>query len=502
MTNSELRAEGRHLRDGRNLLIILSDEHNLRVLDAYGAHLAHTPNLDALAAAGMVFDTAYCNSPLCVPSRASLMTGRHLHQTGHWDNAHPYDGQPESWAHRLVAAGHRCASVGKLHFRREGAQNGFDEQILPLHVPGGEGDIQGLIRRPQPITRHPDSARHLAADAGPGHTPYQDYDRAIAAAAAQWLETAGKAEGRPWCLFVSFVCPHFPLVAPPEHFARFADTDLPLPTLRGPGKGPGHPVLDRMRAAQYYDAWFADDTDVLRALRAYWGLVSILDENVGLVLGALERSGQSGDTVVLYSSDHGDNLGARHLWSKLMLHEDSAAVPMILRGPGIGAGQRLRTPVSLVDVFPTVVETVTAVPAPDDLPGRALTAIAADEAAAGAPADRTVLCQYHGPGSVTGCFMLRFGRWKYIHDEGFAPQLFDLERDPEEARDLAGDPAAAGVLAEADIRLRRLCDPTTVTERAFADQARLIARHGGEAAVRARAGFPYTPAPGERLRAT
>ena len=172
-----------------------------------------------------------------MPSRASFATGRYVHAIGYWDNAFPYRGTPASWGHRLHDTNHRCDSIGKLHYRGSDDPNGFDNEILPLHVLKGEGDVQGMLRRPPP-TR--DSTGQLAGDAGPGNSTYLQYDRKIREEAMRWLNAvAARRTDKPWCLFISFVCPHFPLVAPPEFFNLYDLKKLPLPRLRDPADFPG-----------------------------------------------------------------------------------------------------------------------------------------------------------------------------------------------------------------------------------------------------------------------
>jgi choline-sulfatase len=200
-------------------------------------------------------------------------------------------------------------------------------------------------------------------------------------------------------------------------------------------------------------------------------------------------------TRVIYTSDHGDNLGCRGLWGKSVLYEESAAVPLIVAGPGVPAGTTVALPVSLVDCYRSILEAVGCPLAPEDevLPSRSLWAIVA-----GQRPDRTVLSEYHAAGSITGSFMIRHGRWKYIYHVGFRPELYDLEADPGETTDLAERPDRAPVLAECEARLRDVCDPAAVSAEAFADQRRRIAAHGGRDAILARGDFSYTPAPGEK----
>ena len=461
----------------------MSDEHNARAP-------AHTPNLDRLAARGTSFTSAYTTSPICVPARAAFATGKYQYQIGYWDNADAYDGAVPSWHHLLRARGHRVVSIGKLHFRGlPGDDHGFSEELLPMHVVGGEGDVKGLVRSDIPRRNGYDK---LAKLAGPGESPYTRYDRDIASRAQVWLhEEAPRYRERPWALFVSFVCPHFPLVAPPEFFYRYAQERIPLPKLYL--ERPRHPYLRDYDECVAYDLGFAGDhAKVRRAIAGYLGLVSFMDDNVGKVLRALADAGLEGETRVVYTSDHGDNLGARGLWGKSTMYEESAGVPLILSGPDIPAGARCDTPASHVDLFPFFLESV-GVPAPrDGYPG-----VSPLELLEKRHADRAVLSEYHAIGSTGGITMLRKGKWKYVHCVGYPPQLFELESDPEELVDRAQDPACRSTLRSLEAELRRFCDPEEVDARAKRRQAELLARVGGRAAALARGDLNYTPAPGQ-----
>ena len=480
--------------DASNVLFLMPDEHSREVLGCYGNPVVRTPNLDALAARGTLFENAYCNSPICIPSRAAVATGQYPHATGYWDNAEPYDGKVRSWGHSLSERGHEVVSVGKLHFRHEDDDAGFSRQIIPMHVVDGKGDLHGLLRRPP---RNRPGTRRLAQEIGPGESTYTQYDRQITEETCRWLrEREGKPADKPWVLFVSLVCPHFPLLAPKEFFDLYPVADVPWPKLRDPADQPGHPVLQAFRRYQNYEDYFTSDEQVRTAVASYYALVSFVDHQVGTILRTLADAGLEDTTRVIYTSDHGDNLGSRGYWGKSLLFEESCGVPMIVSGPGVEQGKRVGTPVSLVDVYPTIVQatgekldaTETAV-----LPGRSLLELAATD-----EPEREVFAEYHAVGAVTGCFMLRYGKWKYTYYVGHPPQLFDLEADPLESRDLAGDPDHAGTLRDAEARLRRIVDPEAATQQAFDDQDRVIAANGGEAAILGRGEFPHTPAPGRR----
>jgi choline-sulfatase len=472
----------------KNVLVIMSDEHNPKVLGSAGHPVIHTPHLDALAARGTSFRSCYTTSPVCIPARAGFACGKYIHQIGYWDNADAYDGKTLSWHHLLREAGHRVASVGKLHFRLTGEDHGFSEEIIPMHIYQGKGDLLGLIRDDMPARGNSNKMINMA---GPGESTYTFYDKDICSRAQVWLrEEAVKEQDKPWVLFVSFVAPHFPLTAPPEHYYRYWNRELPMPKLYAREERPRHPyVMDYSRNFNY-DDYFDSPQDVKKALAGYFGLVSYLDENIGKVLGALRDSGLAEDTVVMYTSDHGDNLGARGLWGKSTMYEEIAGVPMILAGPGIPAGRRVDTPVSHVDAFPTIVEAA-GEKMPSGFPGFSLKKISE-----GLKPDRTVLSEYHGMGSSTGAFAVRVGKWKYVHYAKFGPQLFDLENDPDETRDLAADPAHAKVVEMCRAKLYEICDPQEVDRRARARQAELLAANGGREAVIERGDFGFTPAPG------
>jgi choline-sulfatase len=281
-----------------NLLVVMSDEHSRRVLGCYGNRIIRTPNLDALAARGTRFTDAYCNSPICVPSRASFATGRYVHQIRFWDNAIPYDGSVPAWGHRLMAAGSRVTSIGKLHYRDTRDPNGFDEEIVPLHVVDGVGDLLGLLRDDMPVRT---AALKLAEEAGPGPSSYQRYDDDIARRAADWLRSrAGSYARRPWVLFVSFVLPHFPLKVEQRFFDLYPTDKIPWPEMYAPEERPRHPFIEAMTRSLIYDQAFTPER-VRRAVAAYYGMVTKLDENIGTVLAALADSGFGGDTRVIYT---------------------------------------------------------------------------------------------------------------------------------------------------------------------------------------------------------
>lgn len=482
------------MTDPKNVLVLMSDEHSRKILGCNGDGVVKTPNLDTLAARGVNFRNAYCNSPVCVPARAVFATGQYLNTMGYWDNADPYDGKVMSWHRRLREAGHQVVSIGKLHFRSEADDYGFTDSKMPMHVIDGKGDLMGLIRDDLPRRG---GAWKMAQLAGPGESSYTTYDRNITALAQTWLyEDAPKYKDKPWVLFVSLVAPHFPLTAPPEHFYRYYnDENLPWPKLYDQARRPDHPFLKDYRGSFIYDEFFDSDDSVRRAVAGYYGLVSFLDENIGKVLHALEDTGLSENTRVIYTSDHGDNLGARGLWGKSTLYEESAGVPAIMAGPGVPRGKVVETPVTHVDFYQTILQTagVELNEFEKRLPGTALDVIAE---AQGSP--RIAFCEYHGMGSTTGAFMVSDARYKYVFYVDYSAQFFDLKNDPEELNDLGADPDPANVelMEYYHSRLEEICDPYAINARAKNRQAQQLDANGGRKKVIERGDLGFSTPPG------
>ena len=461
-----------------NVLFIMSDEHNRAVMGCSDHPVANTPNLDALAANGTRFPNAYTPSPICIPARASLATGLHVFEHECWSSAQPYYGQHESWMHRVRDAGHEVVSVGKLHFRDSDGDHGFSEELDAMYLANdGKGWPQGLIRDPMPAFPQ---AAELAGLLGPGESTYTEYDKGITAAAVEWLR---QERSEPWVLFVSMVSPHYPLISPPEFFEQYREVAMPP---RVPSTS-DHPVLNAMRDFWDYDRYFDDETRDL-ALRNYLGLVSFMDDNVGQMIKAL--GDRRDETLIIYTSDHGDMLGDHGFWCKSVMYEGSTGIPMIMSGSGVSIGVN-PTPVSLTDIAATVedalgLETMTPPGAWESRP--------IQDFLDNPEPDRPILSEYHDGGSPTGSFMIRSGEWKYVHyADGSPAQLFNLADDPTESTDLGDDPTHEEKRVELFNILTDILDPEVVNRQAFEDQARLLDLYGGAHEVLSMPSFNHTP---------
>jgi choline-sulfatase len=328
---------------------------------------------------------------------------------------------------------------------------------------------------------------------GPGHSKYTEYDEAVTRRTMDWLtERARSKDDRPWCLYVGLVAPHFPLVVPQEYYNLYPLEDLPEVKLHPDTGYRRHPWVEKQNAMMDSEAMFKDGDERLRAIASYYGLCTWLDQNIGQILDTLRSSGAAEDTVVIYTSDHGDNIGARGLWGKSNLYQESVSVPLIMAGPDVPTGT-CDTPVSLLDVSATIPAHFGALFKGD---GQDLKKIAA------APSDpnRAVFSEYHAAGAVSGGFMLRKGRWKLNYYIGFPSELFDLISDPEELTDLGADSDYADKMVMMEAELRKIVDPEAADAQAFEDQAALVAMHGGREKALTLGAPAATPPPEVKAR--
>jgi len=469
----------------RQVIVICSDEHDPRHSGFGGSTVVRTPNLDRLAAQSANFTRCYTPSPICVPARASLATGLWVHQHRFWDNALAYDGSVPSYGHHLRSHGVRVESIGKLHYRNEELDTGFDRQIEAMHLAEGTGQVWGSVRDPLPDEGR--GGAKLFKEMGAGESEYNRFDCRVAAEAVRWVqERAAETDGPPAMLFVGLVAPHFPLIVPGQYLDFYPPESLPPPRLRPQDGYRRHPWVERLANYNKLDEQLATDERRRLAMASYFGLVTFMDEQVGKILDVVDRSGLADDTLVIYTSDHGDNLGARGLWNKSVLYRESTAVPMLVRGRGIPQGECCVN-TSLVDIAPTLMDAF-GLPAPAGLAGESLMHVKD-----AGRIDRWVLSEYHAIGSPTAAFMLARGALKLHEYVDYPPELFDLDKDPGESNDLASSPAQAHDLHEMRALLRSILDPLVVDRLAKDDQNRLVVQHGGREAALQVGKFGATP---------
>lgn len=440
-----------------NLLIVMSDEHAPQFSGAYGHPLVQTPHLDRLAAEGVLFEHAYCNAPLCVPSRMSFMTGRYASEVGVWDNASPLASDVPTWPHLLRAAGYDVVLAGKQHFVGPDKLHGFRAQLA--------SDLHGGSTHPifdwadgTPAAANPWPA---LGQAGPGTTREIAADDQTEAAALAYLREPDRHR-QPWALNVSFLAPHFPLIVPEPYWSRYPLDAIELPVIPAGHLDRQHPVYQRMR--RMFGLVAFPDELVRRGRAAYFGLITYLDDKIGRLLETLAETGLAERTLVIYVSDHGEMAGEHGMWRKSNFYEHAVRVPLVLSWPGrLPGGRRLGEVVSLVDVVATLVDAAQADPV-SPLAGDSLLPMARGETLA-APWKDEALAEYLAHGVARPMAMLRTGPYKLNYSLGDPPELYDLAADPGELRDLAADPAYRTVLDELRARLLAKWDPVTLERR-------------------------------------
>jgi len=446
-------------RQRPNLLYIHTDQHNPYVTGCYGDPLVQTPNLDRLAANGVVFTNAYCNSPICVPSRMAMLTGRHPYQNAVWTNSHSLDSSIPTLAHAMGAAGYRPVLIGRMHAVGPDQLHGYAERLVGDHSAnyiGGRGPDRGALDG----TAGPE--RISLVKSGPGQSAYQVHDEYVTAATVDYLNRLGvqkRADGTldPFSLTVGFMLPHPPYVAREEDYALYADR-MTMPTKSVPFARVKHPFLRAWR--EHTGIVEVSNEEILRSRAAYWGLVQRVDHMVGQILQALEANGLAENTLIVYTSDHGDMQGEHGLWWKHVFYEESVKVPLIISWPSvIAGGQRCERVVSALDVNATMLDALGAPPLLNS-PGRSFLGLVSD-ARVTPPWEDVAFAEYCADEYVpykidtgkTYQRMIRLGEWKLIYYHGLETQLFNLADDPGELTDRAQDPAYQNIHDELLSRL-------------------------------------------------
>lgn len=478
--------------NGKNLILFLTDNHSRDFLGSAGHPVVRTPHLDRLAARGVRFASAYAATVLCCPARAALATGRYPHETGYWDNATMYDGRVPSWHHRLSDNEVPVTAIGKLHFRSSDDDYGLAEEIHTMHVVDGIGSPLTLLRCTEDGV--PSRAAHKAIyeDVGPGETDYQSYDRQITERAIAWLGENASRPG-PWALIVSYPSPHPPFRSEDRFWNLYPPGEMPVPPTWNAPDRYDHPAMA-------YLAWMnqlsggLEEEFVRNVYAGYCGLISQVDDHIGRVMDAIEHLGLVDTTHIIYTSDHGEAAGAHGILGKANLYEHSIGVPLIMAGPDLPVGRVVEDCVSHVDLYPTIVDLFQISPVREDAGrfGRSLLPIVR-----GKSDSRPSFAEYHAMGSKTSSFMLRIGSYKLIYHVDMPNQLFDLETDPWEQRDLIAGGKTHPKEAELVKALRVIVDPEALDARSKADQRTRLDELGGEENVRRMGSFAASPIPGK-----
>jgi choline-sulfatase len=459
-----------------NILLLMADQLAAPALPFYADSAVQVPALERLATQSVVFDAAYCNFPICAPSRYSMLSGRLAHAIGAWDNATEMASELPTMAHYLGALGYRTTLAGKMHFVGADQLHGFDERLTTdiypaefLWVPDWS---KGPAFKPTGV-----GMGHVV-DAGPCVRNMQiDYDEEVEHAAVQKIfDLARGPREQPFFLTVSFTHPHPPFVAPRAHWDRYDPARIDMPSVPEMAYDQLDPHSQWLYIAHGQDRHHITPERVRRARHAYYAMASYVDEKIGSVLDALDQAGLAQDTLVVFCGDHGEMLGERGMWFKQTFYEWSSRVPLMVRWPGRVAPGRRAAPCSLVDLLPTFLDAAATGGGTRLEPADALDGASLLPSLQSGTEDfnRDVVSEYSSEGVCAPSRMLRRGDFKYVYTRGLPPMLFDLKNDAKELHDLARDSDHAAVAAQLHARILADWDPAQIHARVLASQRRRL----------------------------
>ncbi len=428
-----------------NILVIMADQLVPFLTGAYGHPVVKTPNLDRLVEGGVRFDAAYTPYPLCASARAAFMTGKYASRLGCYDNAAVLHADEPTIAHYLTNAGYETALSGKMHFIGPDQLHGFRHRLTTDVFPAGiiwvpSTDAEGRF----PGGGH--AHNYVPPNVGVRPwTKFLSYDEETHFRAMEYLLERGRTRpSEPFFLVASYHHPHDPFHVTQELWDLYEGEEIEIPEYP-PNLEETYSAMDRW-VNEVHETGKADldnPDNLVQLRRAYYGLVTYVDRKVGELVAALEQTGQRENTIVIFTSDHGDMLAEKRMVQKRCFYEWSARIPLLVQFPdGQHAGRKVGTPVSLMDLVPTILDWA-GIPAEARLPMDATSF--AGLMAGGETTERPVLSEYHVEKVRAPSFMARQGRYKYIYIHGHDRQLFDLEADPGEWNNLAGQPETQAV---------------------------------------------------------
>ena len=452
MADSQDRADHRQ----PNLLYIHSDQHNPAVTGCYGDSLVETPHLDGLAAKGVRCTQVYCPSPVCVASRMAMLAGRYPSDIEVWTNSHILDPAVPTLAHAMGAAGYRPVLAGRMHAIGPDQLHGYAERPIGDHSSNwpGSGDT-------------PKEMSTILERAGAGQSSYEVHDDDVTAEAVHFLNRRGVQRraglsADPFSLTVGLMLPHDPYLARRPLYDRYRQRMGP-PTVREPFGDHLHPFVSWWRERNGWQS--VSEESMLQSRAAYWALVAAMDSMIGQILRALSDNGLAENTLVVYSSDHGDQMGEHDLWMKRTFYEGAVRVPAILSWPGVlPEGAVCDRVMSALDLNATMLDALGAPPLPKSRGRSALELLRAPAGESEGEWEDVALSEYALKEGVVQR-MVRKDEWKLIYHHKERPQLFNLAEDRLEQTDRAEDPSCRGVVEELTHRALDGWEPETVARR-------------------------------------
>lgn len=454
------------MKEKPNVVFIVADQLAPQFLPCYGHQVVKAPTINRLAQEGVVFDSAYTNSPLCAPSRFVMMSGRLPSKIAAWDNAVEFSAEIPTYAHYLSSIGYKTCLSGKMHFVGPDQLHGFEDRLTT--------DVY-----PADFTWHPEWDRpearldwfhtmQVVTTAGVcSRSMYLDYDDEVVFKAKRWIYDRAREDDGPFHLTVSFIQPHDPYLCRKEKWDLYNEDEIDLP------KVPLGSVEEDPHSSRLRYGYGASDVDlsekqIKNARRAYYGSITDIDDKVGEIVAALEESGLGDNTIIVFTSDHGDMLGERGMWFKMCFFENSARVPLIVHAPKLFAPRRVKNSISLVDLLPTFTDFAGGMNFATAIEGRSLL-----PHLKGLQGHDEAIGEYFAEGAKSPLYMIRRGIYKLIWDSGTDPvQMYNLAEDPLEVVNVADHPRWQSLRIELVKWLRNRYDSDTLKTRVLESQRR------------------------------
>ena len=445
--------------DRPNLLLIQADQLKPHMLSFHGGE-AITPHLDQLAANGVVFDNAYCNFPLCAPSRFSMLCGLLPTRIAAYDNAAEFPASEPTIAHYLRLAGYHTVLAGKQHFVGPDMLHGFHRRLLPELYPTDFNWTPDWAH----VRMENNNDSSSVTQAGVCVRSLQmDHDETVSARTDALLhDLARSSMEQPFFLSISFTHPHEPYFTTQTWWDLYRHDDVSMPDTGLLEQREHDPQSLRILEMYQLNDGSIEEHHIRTARHSYLANVSYFDHLVGKILSTLAATGLAQNTIILLTSDHGDMLGERGLWFKKHFYDHSARVPLLCYAPGRFAASRNASNVSLLDVLPTLCELAgLAVDehAPRELDGHSLVALCDD---ASQRRNEAVLAEMTCEGIPSSMFMVKHGDLKLITGGDGPDLLFDLEKDKHERVSVADDPAYRENLSRLRAQAARQWDGPTL----------------------------------------
>ncbi|MBM7551548.1 choline-sulfatase [Thalassobacillus pellis] len=458
-----------------NIVLIMADQMAPDVVAALGHPAVKTPNIDRLVESGVTFDNAYCNSPICAPSRASFVSGKHISEIEIFDNGSELSADTPTFLHHLRRGGYETVLAGKMHFVGPDQLHGFEKRVT-TEIHTAAFDLtpdwsEGVYHN------HGTGVERLK---NPGVSELNnnlDYDEKVVHRTLEQIRTFKRTKNqRPFFLCSSYFHPHDPFHITDEYWRMYEDADIPMPEIPEGPLDDMHPFNQWIQKHHERDICKLTEEEIHKNRRAYYGMVTYFDDKVGQIVRELERLEMMDNTIIMVTSDHGEMLGEHGMWFKRTFYDPAAKVPLIISRPGMfPQGKRVQKVVSLVDLAATIMELA-------DVPDR-------DEWTAEMDGDSfakllreghddnwkdEAICEYYGEGPIQPMVMLRKGRYKYVHVHEHNPLLFDLETDPQEINNLAENKNYKHVLNEFSDRIMDNFDLKEIREKITRSQRERI----------------------------